>query len=53
MTLNTVEFEDKVESIFQLHDDLFQEVKDRVKKTKSEKTLHNRHRLEDEQQHGV
>ena len=45
VTLNTVEHEDEVESIFQFDDDLFQE----VKKTKSEKKLHNRQRLEDEQ----
>ena len=49
MILNTVELEDKVESIFLFDDELFQEVKNRVKKTKSEKTLHNRWRLEDEQ----
>ena len=33
VTLNTVELEDEVESIFQFDDDLFQDVKDRVKKT--------------------
>ena len=32
ITLNTVELEDKVESIFQFDDDSFQEVKDREKK---------------------
>ena len=49
VTLNTVELEDKVESIFAFDDELFQEVKDRMKKNKSEKRLHNRQRLEDEQ----
>ena len=53
MTLNTEELEDEVESIFLFDDELFQEVKDRVKKTKSEKRGHNRQRLEDEQQHGL
>ena len=48
-----MEFEDEVESIFQFDNDLFQEVKGRVKKTKSEKKLHNRQRLEDEQQYGL
>ena len=41
VTSNTVELEDEVESIF-LFDELFQEVKDRVKETGSEKGLHNR-----------
>ena len=49
VTLNTVELEDEVELIFLFDHDLLQEVKDRVKKTKSEKKLHNRPRLEDEQ----
>ena len=42
VSLNTVEFEDVVESIFPFDDELFQEVKDGVKKTKSEKRLYNR-----------
>ena len=42
VTLNIVELEDEVEFIFQFDDDLFQEVKDRVKKTNSEKKLHIR-----------
>ena len=49
MTLNTVELEDKVESIFPFDEELFQEVKNKVKTTKSEKRLHNGQRLEDEQ----
>ena len=42
-----------MESIFPLDDELFQEMKDRVKKTKSEKRRHSRQRLEDEQRHGL
>ena len=49
VTLNTVELDDEVESIFPFDDESFQEVKVRVKKTKSEKRVHNRQRLEDEQ----
>ena len=48
-----VEFEDEVESIFQFDDDLFQEVKDRVKQTKFKKKLHNRQRFGNEQRHGL
>ena len=51
VTLKTVELDDEVDSIFPFDDELFQEVKDRVKKTKSEKRVHNRQRLEDEQRH--
>ena len=49
MTLNTVELEDEFEFIFHFDDDLFQEVKVRMKKNKYEKKLHNRQRLEGEQ----
>ena len=49
VTLNTVELDDEVDSIFPIDNELFQEVKNRVKKAKVEKRWHNRQRLEDEQ----